>query len=163
MESKMTALLLLLSAGALLFSTNAQEGYGNLPEIYRTGVHLALLKIHSHPGIQQHFLFFRSLQKSDIGHGFNVSYVYHNFHLKATKCLKGAANTTACHFRNDRPLIDCAVCYKTYNGQIEEVPKPYVHCIHKPSLTEVMKTTRVQHCTEMTYNMGGPNLLSSSN
>lgn len=36
-----------------------------------------------------------------------------------------------------QPLIDCAVCYKMYGGNIEQEPKPYVHCIHKPALTEV--------------------------
>ena len=36
-----------------------------------------------------------------------------------------------------QPLIDCAVCYKTFAGEIERDPKPYVHCVHKPALTEV--------------------------
>lgn len=37
-----------------------------------------------------------------------------------------------------QPLMDCAVCYKTVNGQIDSPPKPYVHCIQKPRLTEVL-------------------------
>lgn len=64
---KMAALLLLLfSVGALFFSSNAQEAYNNLPETYRKGVDLALEKLNSHAGIQHHFLYFRSITKSDI-------------------------------------------------------------------------------------------------
>lgn len=37
-----------------------------------------------------------------------------------------------------QPLMDCAVCYKTVNDQIDSPPKPYVHCIQKPRLTEVL-------------------------
>lgn len=103
--------------------------------------------------------------------GFDVSYIYHHFYLKASKCPKGTVDSSACRYRNDRvsfvwlravsielssggtpcpnlslafcfcvfmqPLIDCAICYKTYGGEIEQEPKPYVHCIHKPALTEV--------------------------
>ena len=36
-----------------------------------------------------------------------------------------------------QPLIDCTVCYKTYRDQIEQEPKPYVHCVHKMALTQV--------------------------
>lgn len=36
-----------------------------------------------------------------------------------------------------QPLIDCAICYKTFRGEIEQDPKPYLHCIHRPALTEV--------------------------
>ncbi len=36
-----------------------------------------------------------------------------------------------------QPLMDCAVCYKTLHDQIEGSPKPYVHCIQKPRLTQV--------------------------
>ena len=36
-----------------------------------------------------------------------------------------------------QPLMDCAVCYKTANDQIEPKPLPYVHCIQKPRLTKV--------------------------
>lgn len=64
---KMAALmLLLLSVGALFVSSNTQEAYNNLPETYRKGVDLALEKLSSHAGIQHHFLFFRSITKSDI-------------------------------------------------------------------------------------------------
>lgn len=37
-----------------------------------------------------------------------------------------------------QPLMDCAVCYKTAADQIETSPKPYVHCIQKPRLTQVL-------------------------
>lgn len=34
--------------------------------------------------------------------GFGVTYFYHHFYLKATKCQKGTTDSTACQFRNDR-------------------------------------------------------------
>ncbi|KAF7667988.1 hypothetical protein LDENG_00037540 [Lucifuga dentata] len=159
----MAALLLfLLSSGALLSSGHAQEAYSKLADTYRKGVDLALLKLNSHAGIQHHFLYFRSIVKSDIESGFNLSYIYHHFYLKATKCPKGTVDGTACQFRNDRPLIDCAVCYKTFNGGIEPEPKPYIHCVHKPALTEEMKAARVDHCNTMGYSSGAPTLLAST-
>ncbi|KAF3836319.1 hypothetical protein F7725_028877 [Dissostichus mawsoni] len=105
-------LLLLVSSGALFFSSNAQGTYEKLPENYKKG------KLDSHAGIQHHFLFFRSITKSDIKPGFEVTYVYHHFYLKATKCPKGTVDSTACQFRNDRPLIDCTVCYKTFREEM---------------------------------------------
>lgn len=97
--------------------------------------------------------------------GFGVSYLYHHFYLKPTRCAKGTveSNPEACVFRNDRvrqkhstvgklqrahsilaclfmtwqPLMDCAICYKTANNVMEANPKPYVHCIQKPRLTPV--------------------------
>lgn len=38
-----------------------------------------------------------------------------------------------------QPLIDCMACYKTFNNVIQENPKPYIHCVHKPALTKVDK------------------------
>lgn len=64
-------LLLLVSSGVLFFSSNAQGAYEKLPENYKEGVDLALEKLDSHAGIQHHFLFFRSITKSDI----SVQYV----------------------------------------------------------------------------------------
>uniref|UniRef100_A0A673CU82 Retinoic acid receptor responder protein 2 n=1 Tax=Sphaeramia orbicularis TaxID=375764 RepID=A0A673CU82_9TELE len=154
--------LLLFSVGAFFSPADSQEAYNTLPETYRKGVDLALEKLSSHTGIQHHFLFFRSITKSHIEPGFDVTYVYHHFYLKATKCEKGTTDSSACQFRNDRPLIDCAVCYKTFGGQIEQDPKPYVHCVHKPSLTEEMKTSRVEHCNTMGYSSGAPTLLAST-
>uniref|UniRef100_A0A674B4N8 Retinoic acid receptor responder protein 2 n=1 Tax=Salmo trutta TaxID=8032 RepID=A0A674B4N8_SALTR len=158
----MAALLLLLfSAGVLLPSIEAQEAYSKLPDKYRKGVDLALQQLNSHSGVQHHYLFFKSLLKSDIEPGFDVSYIYHNFYLKATKCVKGTVDARNCKFRDDRPLIDCAICYKTFAGKIEKEPKPYVHCLHKPALTEDMKTTRVDHCNTMSYQSGDATILAS--
>uniref|UniRef100_A0A667ZYM5 Retinoic acid receptor responder protein 2 n=1 Tax=Myripristis murdjan TaxID=586833 RepID=A0A667ZYM5_9TELE len=154
-------LLLLLGAGVALVSANGQEAYNQLPDAYRKGVDLATENLNSHVGIRHHFLFFRSLVKSDIEPGFDVSYIYHHFYLKATKCSKGTVDSSQCAFRDDRPLIDCAVCYKTYAGEIEQEPKPYIHCVHKPVLTEDMKVARVEHCNNMGYSSGAPTLLAS--
>ncbi|XP_074549903.1 retinoic acid receptor responder protein 2-like [Halichoeres trimaculatus] len=153
-------LLLLLTVGASFFPSEAQEAYDRLTDEYKKGVDLALEKLHSHVGIQQHFLFFKSLLQSDIEPGFDVKFIYHHFLLKATKCPKGTADPTGCQFRNDRPLIDCGVCYKTYTGNIEQEPKPYIHCVHKTTLTAEMKEARVQHCNRMSYSSGAPTLLT---
>ncbi|KAJ8397401.1 hypothetical protein AAFF_G00439500 [Aldrovandia affinis] len=157
-------LLLLLTTGAFVASTEGQAAYDQLPDPYKKGVDITLEQLKSHSSIRHHFLFFKSLTKSDIESGFNVNYIYHNFYLKATKCTKDTVepNPKRCPFRNDRPLIDCAVCYKTYSGTIESVPKPYVNCIHKPALTEDMKAKRVAHCDKMAYSSGTVTLLGST-
>lgn len=59
-------LLWLFSVGALLFSSNAQEAYDKLPENYKKGVDLALENLNSHTGIVHHFLFFKTVGKTDI-------------------------------------------------------------------------------------------------
>uniref|UniRef100_A0AAY4DUW7 Retinoic acid receptor responder protein 2 n=1 Tax=Denticeps clupeoides TaxID=299321 RepID=A0AAY4DUW7_9TELE len=157
-------LVVLLAAGTLLSSTEAQEAYDNLPETFKKGVDLAVQHVNSHANIQQLFLFFKSLQKSSIDSGFNVNVIYHHFYLKATKCSKATENpdTKKCPFRNDRPLIDCALCYKAFSGKIEENPVPYVNCVHKPVLTEEMKATRVERCNAMGYSIGAATLLAST-
>ncbi|CAL8293787.1 unnamed protein product [Lota lota] len=154
-------LLWLLAAGTLLVSAGANEAYDELHETYKKGVDLAVDKLNSHVGINRRFLFFKSLLKSDIQPGFDVTYIYHNFYLKATTCSKGAVNTSSCPFRNDRPLMDCTVCYKMFGDEIETEPKPYVHCIQKPKLTRVMVQTRLDHCSRMSYTRGSPTLLAS--
>ena len=60
------ALLWLLAAGTLLGSAGANEAYDLLHETYKKGVDLALDQLNSHAGINHHFLFFKSLSKSDI-------------------------------------------------------------------------------------------------
>ncbi|TRY90264.1 hypothetical protein DNTS_005121, partial [Danionella cerebrum] len=123
---------LLLSAVVLMCS-------GKLQEVHRIGVELALQNA-----------------------GFDVVYIYHNFYLKATTCKRGTENadTSTCAFRNDRPLIDCAICYKTFAGKIESEPIPYINCVHKPALTEEIKKERIDHCNKMGYSSGSPTLLA---
>ncbi|XP_030254901.1 uncharacterized protein LOC115570440 [Sparus aurata] len=157
-------LLFLVCAGAVLYSAEAQDPYSELPDYYKRGVDLALEQLNSHAGVHHHFRFLRSLDKSDIESGFGVRYLYHHFYLKPTRCAKGTteSNPQTCPFRNDRPLMDCAVCYKAAEDQIEPSPKPYVHCIQKPRLTQDMRTARTDHCKKMTYNSGAPTLLAVS-
>uniref|UniRef100_A0A8C6UAM7 Retinoic acid receptor responder protein 2 n=1 Tax=Neogobius melanostomus TaxID=47308 RepID=A0A8C6UAM7_9GOBI len=153
----------MMAAGLLLFFgllclAGAQDPYNDLPVGYRRGVDLALEKLSSHTTVHHHFRFLRTLDKS----GFGVKYLYQHFLLKPTRCAKGTtdSNPQRCPFRNDRPLMDCAVCYKTASDQIEPTPKPYVHCIQKPRVTEEMMNTRTEHCKKMTYNSGAPTLLA---
>uniref|UniRef100_A0A3B5A7I8 Retinoic acid receptor responder protein 2 n=1 Tax=Stegastes partitus TaxID=144197 RepID=A0A3B5A7I8_9TELE len=161
----MAALLLfLVSAAAVLISAEAQDPNNELLDQDTKGVDLALKQLHLHAGVQHHFRFLRRLQKSEIEAGFDVKYVYLHFLLKPTRCAKGTteSNPQRCPFRNDRPLMDCAVCYKTVAEEIETSPKPYVHCIQRPRLTEEMTTNRLEHCKKMSYNSGAPTLLAVS-
>ena len=58
--------VLLLAAG-VLSCTEAQEAYSKLSEPYRKGVDLALEQLNNRPTtMKHHFLFFRSLDKSDV-------------------------------------------------------------------------------------------------
>ena len=57
--------VLLLAAGVLSY-TEAQEAYSKLSEPYRKGVDLALQQLHNRPTMKHHFLFFKSLYKSDV-------------------------------------------------------------------------------------------------
>ncbi|KAM9713183.1 uncharacterized protein ACNS7B_023476 [Menidia menidia] len=157
-------LLFLLCSAALLYSAAAQDPYNELPAIQKKGVDLALEQLTSHPGVQHHFRFWKSLDKSEIEGGFKVKYLYHHFSLKPTRCAKGTAASSGlrCQPRNDRPLMDCAVCYKTLSDEIDPSTSPYVHCIQRPRLTQEMRTTRLEHCRKMSYNSGAPTLLASS-
>lgn len=162
---KMVALLLtpiLFGASFLMCCAGAQENYNQLPDDYKKGVDLALQELNSHAGVKHHFLFVRSLAKSDIESGFRVKYLYHNFYLKPTKCAKGTAEVDSqkCPFRNDRPLMNCAVCYKTFADQIENEPKPYVDCVLKPKLTAEIKASRVDRCNKMSYSSGSATTLT---
>uniref|UniRef100_A0A1A8C6K5 Retinoic acid receptor responder protein 2 n=1 Tax=Nothobranchius kadleci TaxID=1051664 RepID=A0A1A8C6K5_NOTKA len=154
-------LLWLFSLGALLYSSGAQKNYEDLPETYRKGVDLALKMVNSLSSVQHHFLFYKSVEKSATEPGFDVSYILHHFLLRATRCQKGTVETAGCQFREDRPPIDCTVCYKTYRGEIEPEPKPYVHCIQKPALTVGMMNSRRMQCSAVGCNSGAITLLSS--
>ncbi len=59
-------LLLLVCAGAVLYSAEAQDPYNEVPDNYKQGVDLALEQLKSHAGVHHHFRFLRSLEKSDI-------------------------------------------------------------------------------------------------
>lgn len=58
------ALLLLLCAGAVLSSVEAQDSYVQLSDIYKQGVDLALEQLASHSSVQHHFRFLKTLTKS---------------------------------------------------------------------------------------------------
>jgi len=57
---------LLFLAGVFLTSAEAQSSFSKLTDSYKKGVELALQNVNAHEGVQQHFLFFKSIQKSQI-------------------------------------------------------------------------------------------------
>ncbi|CAG10252.1 unnamed protein product [Tetraodon nigroviridis] len=131
----------------------------------RSSVDLALEQLNSHSVVVHPFSRYPDgawMHEKQPKAGFGVSYHYHHFYLKPTRCPKGTVepNPGSCAFRNDRPLMDCVVCYKTIQDVIEASPSPYVHCIQKPRLTQDMRSTRTDHCTKMTYHSGAPTLLA---
>lgn len=162
---KMAAgLLVLVCAAAVLYSVEAQEPYDELTESYKKGVDLAVAQLSSHNVVQHHFRFLRSLEKSEIETGFGVKAICHHFYLKPTKCPRATSDPSPqkCPFRNDRPLMDCAVSYKIAREQIESDPKPYIHCIQRPRLTEAMRVDRRDQCKKVSYSSGSPTLLALS-
>ncbi|KAL4593407.1 hypothetical protein GN956_G26696 [Arapaima gigas] len=78
--------------------------------------------------LSDHFLFFKTLDMVHTEGGFGESFVYHNFFAKATTCAKEIENPDPkkCRFRNDRPLVDCVVCYMGLSDNIARETKPYV-------------------------------------
>uniref|UniRef100_A0A3Q1GIK7 Retinoic acid receptor responder protein 2 n=1 Tax=Acanthochromis polyacanthus TaxID=80966 RepID=A0A3Q1GIK7_9TELE len=160
----MAALLLFVVSAAAVLISKAQEPNNELGDQYRNGVDLALKQLSLHAGVHHHFRFLRSLQKSEIEGDFGMKHVYIHFYLKPTRCAKGTTDSSPqrCPFRNDRPLMDCVVCYRTVEDVMETHPKPYVHCIQRPRLTEEMTTNRLEHCKKMSYNSGAPTLLAVS-
>uniref|UniRef100_A0A3B3T7L0 Retinoic acid receptor responder protein 2 n=1 Tax=Paramormyrops kingsleyae TaxID=1676925 RepID=A0A3B3T7L0_9TELE len=156
-------LLIALFVPALLAAPEGEKAYNKLSKPYRDGVDLAVQQVNSHSKIQQYFFFFKSMAKTESESGFGVNYIYHNFYLKPTTCTKSTQNASPknCPFRNDRPMIDCAVCYRTVLGVIDNDPNPYIHCIHKPSLSKEMIQKRAEHYRQMTYSHGAPTLLAS--
>uniref|UniRef100_A0A3Q2D8T0 Retinoic acid receptor responder protein 2 n=1 Tax=Cyprinodon variegatus TaxID=28743 RepID=A0A3Q2D8T0_CYPVA len=157
-------LLLLVCVGAVLLSVDAQHSYDELSDSFKKGVDLALDQLNSHSAVKNHFLFLRSVDKIEHDVGYGGLFFYHHFYLKPTKCTKGTTHSDPriCPFRNDRPLMDCAVCYKVYSGNIEAEPSPYVHCIQKPRLTQEMKDTRMQNWRKMTYATGAATIMALS-
>uniref|UniRef100_A0A672RPY4 Retinoic acid receptor responder protein 2 n=1 Tax=Sinocyclocheilus grahami TaxID=75366 RepID=A0A672RPY4_SINGR len=138
--------VVLLSAGVSL--SQAQESFSKLPDIYKKGVELALRAINAHHASKDHFLFLKSIHQAEIEAGFDVVYIYHNFYLKGTKCKRGTENadTTSCAFRNDRPLVDCVVCYKISAGKIDDKPQPYLSCMYRRSLSKESMREREIGC-----------------
>ncbi|GAA6110044.1 uncharacterized protein LOC108256306 [Tachysurus ichikawai] len=157
----MATLFLVVVLFGCVWSAGGQAELMKLEDGYKAGVELAVKQVNAHPGVQQHFLFFKSFKKSEVDAGFGAKYLSHHFYLKATRCSKvtAAEELNKCVFRNDRPLIDCMTCYKTYYDVIQENPKPYIHCIHKPALTQDMKKARRDICERMSYSAGSVTLL----
>lgn len=158
---KMATLLLVVVLLGCVWSAEGQAELMKLADGYKAGAELAVEQVNKHQGLQQHFLFFSSIKKSEVDGGFGAKYLSHQFYLKATQCAKdtAAADASKCAFKNGRPLIDCMTCYKTYKDAIQENPKPYIHCVHKPALTKDMMKARRDFCDQMSYSAGSVTLL----
>uniref|UniRef100_A0A3B3RKR2 Retinoic acid receptor responder protein 2 n=1 Tax=Paramormyrops kingsleyae TaxID=1676925 RepID=A0A3B3RKR2_9TELE len=158
------SLMVLVVIAAFLAPSEGQDAYDQLSNMEKKGVDLALENLNSHSSTQYHFRFFRSLKKFSTESGFGAWFIYHNFYAKATTCTKGTEEPNAkwCTFRNDKPLIECAVCYKIHSDNILSEPKPYISCVRKPSLTEDVQKKREEHCNKMQYSVGTISLLGST-
>ena len=55
-----------LAVAGLLCPAQASDEYRRLDQNNRAGVDLVVEQLHAHAGVQTHFLFFRSVEKSDI-------------------------------------------------------------------------------------------------
>ncbi|KAF6720536.1 hypothetical protein FQA47_009050 [Oryzias melastigma] len=153
-------LLLLLCAAAVLRPAGAVGPYDQLPDVYRSGVDLVLEQLSSHASVQHHFIYLRSLEKTEIEGSFGVKYFNHHFFLKPTRCARGASREQHCPPRNDRPLMDCLICYKTIYGQMDSNPKPYIHCMQRPRITAEMLAAREAECKKVSYNPGAATILA---
>lgn len=61
----MATLFLVVLLGCL-WSTDGRAELKKLADGYRAGVELAVEQVNSHPGVQQHFLFFKSQKQSEV-------------------------------------------------------------------------------------------------
>lgn len=62
----MMATLFLFVLLGCLWSAGAQAELKKLSDGYKAGAELAMEQVNTHPGVQQHFLFFKSLKQSEV-------------------------------------------------------------------------------------------------
>lgn len=60
------ATLFLVVLFGVVWSAGAQAELQKLSAGYKAGAVLAVEQVNTHPGVQQHFLFFKSLMKSEM-------------------------------------------------------------------------------------------------
>ncbi|KAG7269565.1 hypothetical protein CRUP_029834 [Coryphaenoides rupestris] len=134
----------------------AQAAYERLPAKFKLGADLALEKQNSRPGGKYHFVFFKSLMQSDIDPDTGELYIYHSFYIKATKCPQGTVDTRNCTFRENKPEVECAMCYATFGDRVKAVPEPYISCARKTVLTEAVRRRDMNICNRMGDRTGAP-------
>lgn len=69
-----TLFLVVLFGG--VWSAGGQENLKKLSNGYKAGVELAVEQVNTHPGVQQHFLFFKSLKQSEVDVSLYASFLY---------------------------------------------------------------------------------------
>lgn len=60
------AILYLVLLFGCVWSAGGQAELTKLSDGYKAGAELAVDQVNTHPGVQQHFLFFKSLKKSEV-------------------------------------------------------------------------------------------------
>ncbi|XP_036375330.1 cystatin-like protein isoform X1 [Megalops cyprinoides] len=140
-------LILLLSTGALLITTEGQQSFHTLPQLYKKTINLAIQ--HANKGAQQHMNYHGVLTYKEDPTG----YIYANFILRETTCDKTDVHEhrTECTVPAGKPFINCVVCC---NRSGTELQKPFIDCIrHKEvsSRTEIREKT----CSQLKPHLPG--------
>lgn len=75
LKMSLLPLALLLVAG-VLSSAEAQSSFSKLPDSYKKGVELAEQNLNAHEGVQHHFLFFKTIQQSQIEVNLSLCFLF---------------------------------------------------------------------------------------
>ncbi|XP_036375235.1 cystatin-like protein isoform X2 [Megalops cyprinoides] len=114
-------LILLLSTGALLITTEGRQSFQSLPELYRNTINLAIKE--ANKDAQQHMNYARTrAHKEERGH------LDLRVYLKPTTCTKTGVDKhrDECTFLDKvRPII-CVVCGMRSGS---DIPDPYTDCV----------------------------------
>lgn len=71
---KMATLFLVVVLFGCVWSAGGQAELMKLEDGYKAGVELAVKQVNAHPGVQQHFLFFKSFKKSEVDVSIEASF-----------------------------------------------------------------------------------------
>lgn len=63
------------------------------------------------------------MSESVLQPGFDVTFIYHHFYLRATNCPKGTTDSTGCQFRNDRVSFVCCRCVSWQSAPVMQRPR----------------------------------------
>ncbi|KAG7455370.1 hypothetical protein MATL_G00255950 [Megalops atlanticus] len=142
-ESKMSRplLILLLSTGALLITTEAQQSFHTLPQLHKKTINLAIR--HANKDAQQHMNYHGVLQFQEDPPG----YIYANIILRETTCDKTDVHEhrTECTVPQSKPYINCVVCCRRAGTELQE---PFIDCIRHKEVSS-RKEIREKSCSQL--------------